>query len=56
MSWSAGLIVVIVLALVVSWLFGTIAERFNRPDEYDHVAERKRKLARRAKQQSREFQ
>lgn len=55
MNWQFGLILVLVVAVFVPWLFGEIAARFNRPDEIDFVAERKRRIARRARQQSREM-
>ena len=45
MSWAAGLILVLVVAVFVPWLFAEIAHRFNQPDEIDQVAERKRKIA-----------
>ena len=51
MSWKYGLILVIVVAIFVPWLFSEIADRFGTrdDDEWDDVAERKRQIAKRAR-------
>ena len=56
MSWATGLILWLLGGMAAMWLFGQIASRFGRPDEIDHLAERKRQIAKRARQQSGEFQ
>lgn len=55
MGWVMGTIVVIALAIFVPWLFAEIAAKFGTENDWDHVADRKRKTARRAQLQSREY-
>jgi hypothetical protein len=55
MGWQAGLILVLIVAIVVPWLFAEIADTFGAKDDWDDVAERKRQIERRAKLQSGEF-
>ena len=50
MNWITGSILIVIVAIFVPWLFSEIAHRYgNHDDEWDEVAERKRKLARRAR-------
>ena len=55
MSWAEGLILWMLFGIGALWVFAEVASRFNQPDEFDHTAERKRKIARKAKLQSGEF-
>jgi len=56
MSWAHGLILVLFAATALPYLFCMIADRFGADDEWDEVAERKRRTERRAKKLSGEFQ
>ena len=58
MSWSTGLILWIVLGGLAAWIFGEVARSMSkdREREWDRTADRKRHLARRAKQLSGESQ
>ena len=56
LGWAEALIVWILGALVVMWAFGEIAARFGTRNDWDHTAERKRQIAKRARKQSGEFQ
>jgi hypothetical protein len=51
MSWANGLIFWLLGGLAVMWLWGEIVDRFSRSDERDRdtVAERKRRIAKRAR-------
>jgi hypothetical protein len=55
-SWQVGLILVLVAAIFVPWLFAEIAAQFGTRDEWDEVADRKRQIERNARRQSGEFQ
>lgn len=55
LSWQWGLILVVLCATVLPWLFALIADKFGTEDDWDHVAETKRRTAKRARQLSREF-
>ena len=55
MDWQVGLILVIVAAIVVPWVFAEIAATFGTRNDWDDVAERKRRIERRARLQSGEF-
>ena len=57
MGWQLGLILVIAVAIFLPWLFAVVADRFGtRDDEWDWVAEQKRRTAKRARHQSGEMQ
>ena len=56
MTWQTGILLWLAGGLGVMWIWAEIAERFSRPtDDWDSVAERKRRIERRAKLQSGEF-
>ena len=57
MTWQLGLILWLAGGLAVMWIWAEIAERFSRPsDDWDSVADRKRRIERRAKKLSGEHQ
>ncbi|MEY4471866.1 MAG: hypothetical protein RL671_170 [Pseudomonadota bacterium] len=55
MSWQAGLILVLIVAIGVPWLVSEITSAPELDEDWDEVAERKRQIERRAKIQSGEF-
>ena len=55
LGWAEALIVWFLVAGVVLWAFGEIADKFGTKDDWDHVAEGKRRMAKRAKKLSGEF-
>jgi hypothetical protein len=56
-SWQAGLLLWLIGGMAAMWVWGEIIERFSRPtDDWDRVADRKRRTERKAKQISREYQ
>jgi hypothetical protein len=56
MSWATGLILWLLFGIGALWLFAEVSSRFSKPsDDWDWVADKKRRTARRARHQSREF-
>ena len=55
MSWREGLILWLLFGGIAMAVWGAIADQFAKPDEWDSVAERKRRIERQAKIQSGEF-
>jgi hypothetical protein len=55
LGWAEALIVFGLAALAALWAFGEIVARFSTDDEWDDVAERKRRIERQAKIQSGEY-
>ena len=56
MTWQQGILLWIAGGLAVMWVWGEIAARFSKPDEWDSVADQKRRTERKAKKLSGEFQ
>ena len=54
LPWSHGMILVLLAAIGVPYLICVIAGRFGANDEWDTVAETKRRTAKRARHLSRE--
>ena len=55
LTWAQGLSLWIIGGGFVAWLFGVLASRGRCDEEWDNVADRKRRIARRAKQLSGEY-
>lgn len=55
LSWQHGLILVVILAGIVPWVIAQIIHDFGTRDDWDHVAEQKRRNAKRARHISGEF-
>ena len=51
MSWSTGLALWLVGGIAVMWIFAEVIERFEKPDHHEHdwLADRKRRIAKRAR-------
>ena len=51
MSWANGLIFWLLGALAAMWIWGEIVDRFSRSDDHEHdwLADRKRRIAKRAR-------
>jgi hypothetical protein len=55
MSWQIGLLLVVILACVVPFVVAQIIHDFGTQDDWDYVAEQKRRNAKKARHLSREY-